>query len=101
VLIGLGLSGSAVPTVIGALGKLLPESWRYVAFGAVTAEGSFGQFLFSPIAVHLMGVYGWQETLVIFSAVLLLAIPLSMMLIAPHKPSGEASAAARLQQSVA
>ena len=30
VLIGLGLSGSAVPMVIGALGKLLPESWRYV-----------------------------------------------------------------------
>jgi MFS family permease len=100
VLIGLGLSGSAVPTVIGALSKLLPESWRYVAFGAVTAAGSFGQFLFSPIAVHLMGVYGWQETLVIFSAVLLLAIPLSMMLIAPRRPSGEPSAAARPQQSV-
>src|SRR5688500_18047302 len=31
VLIGFGLSGSAVPMVIGALGKLLPESWRYVA----------------------------------------------------------------------
>ena len=30
VLIGLGLSGSAVPMVIGALGKILPESWRYV-----------------------------------------------------------------------
>ena len=60
ILIGLGLSGSAVPMVIGALGKLLPESWRYIAFGAVTAAGSFGQFLFSPIAVHLMDAYGWQ-----------------------------------------
>jgi MFS family permease len=93
VLIGLGLSGSAVPMVIGALGKILPESWRYVSFGAVTAAGSFGQFLFSPIAVHLMGVYGWQETLVIFSAVLLLAIPLSMVLIAPRKPAGAPAAA--------
>jgi MFS family permease len=94
VLIGLGLSGSAVPMVIGALGKILPESWRYVAFGAVTAAGSFGQFLFSPIAVHLMGTYGWQETLVIFSCVLLLAIPLSMLLIAPRKPAGAPSGAA-------
>jgi MFS family permease len=100
VLIGLGLSCSAVPMVIGALGKILPESWRYIAFGAVTAAGSFGQFLFSPIAVHLMGVYGWQQTLVIFSCVLLLAIPLSMMLIAPKKPAGTQSAAAP-QQSVA
>ncbi len=88
VLIGLGLSGSAVPMVIGALGKLLPESWRYIAFGAVTAAGSFGQFLFSPIAVYMMVDYGWQQTLVVFSGILLLVIPLSMMLIAPRKPAG-------------
>ena len=94
ILIGLGLSGSAVPMVIGALGKLLPESWRYIAFGAVTAAGSFGQFLFSPIAVHLMDAYGWRDTLVIFSAILLLVIPLSMLLIAPRKPAGAPSAAA-------
>ena len=100
VLIGLGLSGSAVPMVIGALGKLLPESWRYFAFGAVTAAGSFGQFLFSPIAVHLMDAYGWRETLVIFSAVLLLVIPLSMMLIAP-RTTGSASPAAAPSQSLA
>jgi len=68
-----------------------------VAFGAVTAAGSFGQFLFSPIAVYLMGTYGWQQTLVIFSCVLLLAIPLSMMLIAPRKPSGAPSGAAAPQ----
>jgi MFS family permease len=100
VLIGLGLSGCAVPMVIGALGKLLPESWRYVAFGAVTAAGSFGQFLFSPVAVHLMGVYGWQQTLVIFAGVLLIAIPLSMMLIGPKKPANTA-ASALPQQSLA
>ncbi|MGH6770855.1 MAG: MFS transporter [Xanthobacteraceae bacterium] len=88
ILIGLGLAGAAVPMVIGALGKLLPESWRYVAFGAVTAAGSFGQFLFSPLAVHLNGSIGWQNTLVIFAGVLLLVIPLSMTLIAQPKPAG-------------
>jgi MFS family permease len=101
VLIGLGLSGAAVPMVIGALGKILPESWRYIAFGAVTAAGSFGQFLFSPIAVYLIGAYGWQHTLVIFSLVLLIAIPLSMMLIAPRKPAQAHGAAAAPQQSFA
>src|SRR6185503_6676096 len=64
VLIGLGLSCAAVPMVIGALAKILHESWRYLAFGAVTAAGSLGQFLFSPVAVHLMGSHGWQQTLV-------------------------------------
>jgi predicted MFS family arabinose efflux permease len=84
-LIGLGLSGCAVPMVIGALGKILPESWRSLAFGAVTAAGSFGQFLFSPLAVHLMDSYGWQNTLVIFSSILLLVVPLSITLMAPKR----------------
>ena len=50
VLIGFGLAGCSFPMVIGALGKLVPESWRAFAFGAGTAAGSFGQFLFSPLA---------------------------------------------------
>ena len=42
------------------------KSWRTFAFGVGTAAGSFGQFLFSPLAVALIGAYGWQNTLVIF-----------------------------------
>ena len=91
-LIGLGLSGCAVPTVIGALGKLLPDSWRTAAFGAVTAAGSFGQFLFSPLAVHFTDAYGWQNTLVIFSCLLLFVIPISMLLFAPRKTGASAAA---------
>jgi len=84
VLIGFGLSGCAMPAIIGALGKLVPESWRSFAFGAGTAAGSFGQFLYSPIAVSLMDSYGWQTTLLVFSCVLLLIVPLSMTLMAPR-----------------
>ena len=54
VLIGFGLAGCSFPLVIGALGKLVPESWRSFAFGAGTAAGSFGQFLFSPMAHALI-----------------------------------------------
>ena len=49
VLIGFGLSGCSFNLVISSFGKLLPESWRSLAFGAGTAAGSFGQFLFSPL----------------------------------------------------
>jgi MFS family permease len=80
VLIGFGLSGCAFTVVLGAFGKLLPESWRSLAFGAGTAAGSFGQFLYSPLAVLLMGVVGWQETLVIFGCSILLVLPLSLAL---------------------
>jgi len=93
VLVGFGLSGCAVPAVIGALSKLLPTSWGAIAFGAVTAAGSFGQFLFSPLAVHFQNTYGWQNALVIFSCLLLIVIPLSLMLIAPRQPANASSAA--------
>ena len=83
VLIGLGLSGCSFNIVLGAFGKLLPEKWRPLSFGAGTAAGSFGQFLYSPIAVALMDKFGWQETLLIFAAVMLLVLPLSLALASP------------------
>ena len=53
VLIGFGLSGASMPIVLAAFGKLMPPEWRSTAFGIGTAAASFGQFLFSPLAVVL------------------------------------------------
>jgi len=91
-LIGFGLSGCAFTVVLGAFGKLLPESWRSLAFGAGTAAGSFGQFLYSPLAVLLMGVVGWQETLMILGCSVLLVLPLSLAL-ATERSAGPVVAA--------
>ena len=80
VLIGFGLAGCSFSLVIGALGKLVPEQWRMLAFGAGTAAGSFGQFLFSPMANGLINGIGWESALVTFAAILLLILPLSLAL---------------------
>jgi MFS family permease len=97
-IIGLALSGSSFTLVIGAFGKLLPESWRSLGFGAGTAAGSFGQFLFSPISVALIDAFGWQQTLVIFSAVVLTIIPLSIAL--ATSPAAQTGVVPPPQQSV-
>ena len=99
VLIGLGLSGCAFTIVLGAFGKLLPEKWRSIAFGAGTAAGSFGQFLYSPIAVALMDKFGWQETLLIFGGVTLLILPLSLALATPATAAGPSAPAAPTQSA--
>ena len=83
VLLGFGLSGCSFNIVLGAFGKLLPESWRSMAFGIGTAAGSFGQFLFSPIAVAIMGPFGYQIALYIFAGVVLLIVPLATALATP------------------
>jgi MFS family permease len=85
VCIGLGLSGCSFNLVIGAFGKLLPESWRSLSFGAGTAAGSFGQFLYSPIAVALMDKFGWQTALAVFAGVTMLVLPFSLALATPPK----------------
>ena len=79
-LIGIGLSGCSFNLVIGAFGKLMPEKWRGLAFGAGTAAGSFGQFVFPPIGSALIDRVGWHETLVLFAACLLFVLPLSIPL---------------------
>jgi MFS family permease len=78
VLIGFGLTGCSFNLIISSFGKLLPEGWRTISFGAGTAAGSFGQFLFSPLGVSLIDKVGWQTTLEIFAGILLLIIPLSL-----------------------
>jgi MFS family permease len=100
-MIGFGLAGSSFTIVIGAFGRLLPPEWRTLGFGAGTAAGSFGQFLFSPLAVALIDGYGWQLTLLIFAALVLLIIPLSLALASPREAGAPAAAAAPPQQSVA
>ncbi|HYC17478.1 MAG TPA: MFS transporter [Pseudolabrys sp.] len=99
VLIGLGLSGCSFNIVLGAFGKLLPEKWRSLAFGAGTAAGSFGQFLYSPVAVALMDKFGWQETLLIFGGVTLLILPLSLALATPTASAGTTAAAKPTQSA--
>jgi MFS family permease len=80
VMVGFGLSACSFNLVLAAFGKLLPDRWRSLGFGAGTAAGSFGQFLFPPLATGLISQVGWQETLLVFAVVLLLVIPLSFAL---------------------
>ena len=88
VLIGFGLAACSFTLIIGAFAKLLPPQWRSIGFGVGTAAGSFGQFLFSPLAVGLIDAVGWQNTLLVFGAILLPILPLSFVLAAPPKPAG-------------
>jgi len=83
VLIGMALACCSFTLVIGALGKLVPPEYRMLAFGAGTAAGSFGQFLYSPLARFLIDQVGWQDALVSFGVLTLAILPLSIALAAP------------------
>ncbi len=100
VLIGFGLAGTSFMIVLAAFGKLLPQEWRSRAFGFGTAAGSFGQFLFSPVAVALMDAFGWQQTLVIFAVAALAMLPLSLALATPAAEMTRGAASQSLRQAL-
>jgi MFS family permease len=93
--IGFGLSGCSFNLVLSAFGKLMPPAWRGIALGAGTAAGSFGQFVFAPITVGLIGNVGWQPTLVLFAMLMLLVIPLSLALATPPAAAADVPVAQR------
>jgi MFS family permease len=92
--LGFGLSGCSFSIVIAAFGKLMPDRWRTLSFGIGTAAGSFGQFLYSPLAVSMIGGIGWQNTLTVFAGLILLVLPLSLLLATPHATAAGAAAVA-------
>lgn len=102
VLIGFGLSGCSFNLVLGAFGKLLPEKWRPMAFGAGTAAGSFGQFLFPPIGNVLIDSFGWHQALLVFAASVLIVMPLALALATrPTGDTAQSGPAAAPNQSIA
>ena len=81
---------------LGASASWCRRSGARCRFGAGTAAGSFGQFLFSPLARLLIDSFGWQHALLIFAAGMLLILPLSLALATPR---GDARRPARRRRN--
>jgi len=101
-LIGFGLAGTSFMVILSAFAKLLPLQYRSIAFGFGTAAGSFGQFMFSPLSVVLMDVFGWQQALLVFAVTTLMVLPLSLAFITPDAPAaGREAPSQSLRQALA
>ena len=79
-LVGTGLSCSGWAIVFGVVGRAYPAEKRTLALGVTGAAGSFGQFIMLPYGQTLIDNIGWQNSLLVFAATLLLIIPLSTAL---------------------
>lgn len=74
VLVGLGLSGTTFVVVLTGVARLVRPEQRSMAFGLVTAGGSFGQFAVVPIAQALIASWGWREALLGLTGLILITI---------------------------
>jgi MFS family permease len=80
VLVGLGVAAGSFGIVLAAFARNVPAESRSFVFGLGTAAGSAGMFLFAPLSQGLIDNFGWYDSLIAMSAMMLiipvLAIPL-------------------------
>ena len=80
ILIGIGIGSASFGIILATFARHVPAEKRSFVFGLGTAAGSFGMFIFAPISQSLISNFGWSDTLIFFSAAMLivpiLAIPL-------------------------
>jgi MFS family permease len=80
VLVGLGIASGSFGIVLAAFARNVAPERRSLAFGIGTAAGSAGMFIFAPLSQGLIDAYGWYDSLLVLSAIMLvipvLAIPL-------------------------
>src|SRR5690606_23957305 len=68
-LIGVAIGGTGFGIILATLGKLVPPEKRRLAFGIGVASGSFGQFLFLPMAGWMLADFGWQTALILHAVI--------------------------------
>ncbi len=88
VLSAAGAGAGSFSILIGATaGRLAPEQ-RGLAAGAINAGASFGQFVFAPLNLALIGYLGWTGAISTMAVLMLSTLPLAWVLRTRESTSG-------------
>jgi MFS family permease len=85
VLAAIGAGAGSFSVLIGAAAHHLTEDRRGKAAGIINAGGSFGQFVFAPIAQALIQALGWMGAMWSLALITLGALPLARV-VSPRGP---------------
>ena len=78
-LMGFGLGGAGMATMVSIAGKVAPPDKRSFAMGLIAAAASFGQFAVVLPTMWMNKIFGWESSLIVLSIItisLLLLLPL-------------------------
>jgi len=76
VLSAAGSGAASFSVLLGAAAQRMPAESRGTASGVINAGGSFGQFVFAPIAQKLIQALGWMGAMWSLALIALAALPL-------------------------
>jgi len=89
ILVGIGLGATAISIPVSIVAKHFPLNTRTIAIGIVTAAGSFGYFVSPMYTRFTLLEFGWNTTLVIFGAMILVGIIISFFVSTPMVKSNQ------------
>jgi predicted MFS family arabinose efflux permease len=77
VLMGIGVSGTGVTSLVGTIGRLAPPEKRLSAIASIGMAAGIGGFVALPVMHLLIEMFGWQGSLLWLMAITALLIPLA------------------------
>jgi predicted MFS family arabinose efflux permease len=86
VLVSAGAGAGSFAIMIAAASRALPPERRAFAAGFINAGGSFGQFLFAPLAQLLISGLGWMMALTTLAVTAACTIPLAFRFVQRATP---------------
>jgi len=94
---GAGMAGPSV--LMAATTRLVAPARRAFATSIVNAGGSFGQFIFAPVAQAVTSAAGWMAAVQTLGLVTLLALPAAWVLRGPQQATQPAGAPAPARET--
>ena len=77
VLMGIGVSGTSLTSLVGTIGRLAPPEKRLSAIASVGMAAGIGGFVALPVMHLLIELGGWQQSLLWLMAITALLLPLA------------------------
>ncbi len=80
VLLGIGVSGTGITSLVGAVGRAAPLDKRTSAIASLGMASGIGGFVAFPYTHLLMDLFGWQTSLLMLLATTAVVMPLAWTL---------------------
>jgi MFS family permease len=79
VMIGVGVSGTGITALVGAVGRAAPPEKRMAAIASLGMASGIGSFIAFPYTHVLIEVFGWKNSLLAIAITCVTLLPLAFM----------------------
>ena len=101
ILLGIGVSGTGITALVGAVGRAVPADKRTQAIASLGMAGGIGGFIAFPYAHLLIETLGWKSSLLVLLATAAAMNPLARVLANAPQPAASTAKPQTLREAFA